>query len=220
MGPTAIIARSQFVPDFNGGYMSPEVLEGILPKRQPYEGDYHGVIRGAGEGEYFDPPPSFGVQRKVVVPAGTLVIMFYDTWHRATPSLLPSDVHLPPEERDRSTHRWMSKFRFWRMEEPAGPTWEAGQPDECWAPPVDKDVDFPREFRMDGVGRSIFGWMSGNGAPIGGGTEDGTPVEVLQERLAWHGDAWCCRLDDEQRVERVNPVRTPRLSNGGPHSFS
>ena len=31
MGPTAIIARSQFVPDFNGGYMSPEVLEGILP---------------------------------------------------------------------------------------------------------------------------------------------------------------------------------------------
>ena len=53
----------------------------VFSQRKPYEGDYGGVIRGAGEGEYFSPPSSFGVQRKVVVPAGTLVIMFYDTWH-------------------------------------------------------------------------------------------------------------------------------------------
>lgn len=113
MGPTAIIARSQFIADFNAGYQSPDVIRGILPERKPYEGDYGGVIRGAGEGEYFSPPASFGVQRKIVVPAGTLVIMFYDTWHRATPSLLPSDVEVPPEERDRDTHRYMTKFRFW-----------------------------------------------------------------------------------------------------------
>ena len=113
MGPTSIIARSQFIADFNAGYQSPDVVKGILPERKPYEGDYGGVIRGAGEGEYFSPPQSFGIQRKVVVPAGTLLIMFYDCWHRATPSLLPSDVDVAPEERDRDTHRYMSKFRFW-----------------------------------------------------------------------------------------------------------
>jgi hypothetical protein len=113
MGPTSIIARSQFIADFNAGYQSPDVVRGILPERKPYEGDYGGVIRGAGEGEYFSPPKSFGIQRKVVVPAGTLVIMFYDCWHRATPSLLSSDVDVAPADRDRDTHRYMSKFRFW-----------------------------------------------------------------------------------------------------------
>ena len=28
---------------------------------------------------------------------------------------------------------------------------------------------------------------------------------MLVERLAWHGDAWCCRLSEEQRVPRGNP---------------
>jgi hypothetical protein len=32
MGPTSIIARSQFIPDFNAGYQSPDVIEGILPE--------------------------------------------------------------------------------------------------------------------------------------------------------------------------------------------
>ena len=50
---------------------------------------------------------------------------YYDMWHRATGSTLPDDMDTPIEDRDPSQTRWMSKFRFWRMEEPTGPTWYA-----------------------------------------------------------------------------------------------
>jgi hypothetical protein len=42
--------------------------------------------------------------------------MFYDMWHRATGSSLPDDIDVPVGERDPAQTRWMSKFRFWRME--------------------------------------------------------------------------------------------------------
>jgi len=61
----------------------------------------------------------------------------------------------------------MSKFRFWRMEEPAAPSWAGEGSAERLverAPPVDPDVAFQPELRMDGVVRSIFGWMYGHPA--------------------------------------------------------
>lgn len=44
MGPTSIIARSQFIADFNPGYQSRDVVRGILPERTPYA--LHLMLRG------------------------------------------------------------------------------------------------------------------------------------------------------------------------------
>lgn len=120
MGPTAVIARSQWLSDFDPGYHDHEV---VSTPRQSVDGvnmcgDYHATGRG---GQNIDPeeiPEYYGETRYMAVEAGTFMIMFYDTWHRATSSVLESDLHLPIEERDLSNTRWMSKFRFWRMEEP------------------------------------------------------------------------------------------------------
>ena len=54
--------------------------------------------------------------------------MFYDMWHRATGSSLPDDIDVPVGERDPAQTRWMSKFRFWRMEEPGAPSWAGEGP--------------------------------------------------------------------------------------------
>lgn len=43
------------------------------------------------------------------------MIMFYDTWHRATSSSLESDLFVPVEARNAKDTRHMCKFRFWRM---------------------------------------------------------------------------------------------------------
>ena len=73
----------------------------------------------------------------MAVPAGTFMIMFYDTWHRATSSTNESDMHLTPVDRDPTDTRWMCKFRFWRMEEPSRPTW-LHDPDRAFEPPLDE----------------------------------------------------------------------------------
>eukprot|EP01051_Picozoa_sp_SAG22_P012616 SAG22_NODE_1328_length_4724_cov_8.803243_4_plen_305_part_00 len=204
------VGRSaQFIADFNPGYLAPEVVHGILPSRAPYEGDYHGVIRGAGSSsnmpEHAAVPVAYGVSRKIVVPAGTLVIMFYDLWHRASPHGMPSDLHIPPAQRDRSSHRYMCKFRFWRMEEPAGPAWPPSQslPSSSmpaaaaaaaaeaagmaeWAPQYDEPQPASRHH-MDPVGRALYAWLGGHAAPAPALDLYPEPTEVRSKALSF-----CC----------------------------
>ena len=131
MGATNIVARSHLISDFDQGLQDHRVLS--APRRTANEkpgeninrgGDYLGTGRGAITTNKNGVPEYLGIVRPVVVPAGTLILMYYDTWHTARPSTLPCTLHLPPDERDPLQTRFFAKFRFWRMEEPTSAVWE------------------------------------------------------------------------------------------------
>jgi hypothetical protein len=78
MGPTAIVARSQWLSDFDPGYQHHEVL--ATPRQSTAGvnncGDYLGTGRGgAREPMMSTVPQHFGRPRYMAVPAGTLMIM-------------------------------------------------------------------------------------------------------------------------------------------------
>ena len=73
------------------------------------------------------------------VKAGTVSIVHYDIWHRATPNT--SD-----------RNRYMVKFLLTRMEEPGSPSWNGGR-DE-WAPTGDN---------RDRMWSTMWDWHRGNG---------------------------------------------------------
>ena len=168
MGPTAVVARSQWLSDFDPAYQDHDVL--ATPRQSTTGvnncGDYLGTGRGGAKDPMSTVPEHLGLTRYMAVPAGTFMIMFCehqaiccavllvipglfsdsllvstdDTWHRATTSSLESDLFVPVEARNPEDTRWMCKFRFWRMEEPSRPTWDH-DPERGFAPPV--DVPFP-----------------------------------------------------------------------------
>jgi hypothetical protein len=118
------------------------------------------------------------------------MIMYYDTWHRATSSSLESDLFVPVEARNAEDTRHMCKFRFWRMYVLYSPhplvtstrQWciapLTGQrvfvrireepsaptwdhdPQRAFDPPV--DAPFPDHFRITPATRSVFNWMTGH----------------------------------------------------------
>jgi hypothetical protein len=89
MGPTAVVARSHWLSDFDPAYQSHDVLS--TPRQSTAGvnncGDYLGTGRGGAKDPKSEVPERLGVTRYMAVPAGTFMIMFYDTV-RARPGRL------------------------------------------------------------------------------------------------------------------------------------
>ena len=80
------------------------------PQDTPVERGPTGIVPGS---HYYNNQPGVAVGKEIPLwgEAGSLTIVHYDLWHRATPNV----VEQP---------RYMVKFLFVRLEEPTKPTWE------------------------------------------------------------------------------------------------
>lgn len=106
------------------------------PQDTPVELGPTGVVPGS---QYLNAAPTSDLYPEIPLtgPAGTVVLVHYDLWHRATPNA--SDQR-----------RYMAKFLFARMEEPGAPSWNAAT--ATW--PEDKDPRQP-------MWQSLWDWYSG-----------------------------------------------------------
>ena len=85
------------------------------PQDTPVERGPSGVVPGS---HYHNRLDQGAAEREIALAgeAGTVAIVHYDLWHRATPNSTGQD-------------RYMAKFLFVRLEEPDGPGWDAtGEP--------------------------------------------------------------------------------------------
>ena len=83
--------------------------------------------------------------------AGTVTIVHYDLWHRATTN-----------RSDRN--RFMIKFLFCRMAEPTAPSWDCSS--SVWRDPAASD-------KLPKLWRSVWNWHTGNEVSNGGRKEGG-----------------------------------------------
>ena len=120
------------------------------PQDTPVERGPTGIVPGS---HYYNGHPSAEVGEEIPLwgEAGSLTIVHYDLWHRATPNV----VEQP---------RYMVKFLFVRVEEPTAPTWEGKG--AAW------DTDNP-------MWNSVWNWHRG-ATPANGGV-DGDPEALLKE---------------------------------------
>lgn len=115
--------------------------------------------------------------------AGTVALVHFDLWHQATPNLT-----------DRT--RYMMKFQFTRMAEPAAPSWNARDPK--WA-----SAGIGTGRAHGGVWSRIWDWHRGR---VGGGGEGDAGAGSLDEAVA--------ELRSGQVAERL--VATQTLAGLGP----
>ena len=123
---------------------------GILPGVQ-----YHNTISDA------DPTKSVEAALPLCGQAGTVSIVNFDTWHRATANRSEKKRH-------------MLKFQFTRMQDPHAPSWNNGNP--AWQP---VDADKHGALSMD-----VWRWLSGQVSPrMGDAKEDAVSklLEALQD---------------------------------------
>jgi HEAT repeat protein len=72
-------------------------------------------------------------------PAGTVALIHFDSWHRATENIS-------------NKNRYMLKFQFARTQEPQKPTWN--HQSRAWSPGI--------EDRHPAVSKDVWDWMCGN----------------------------------------------------------
>ena len=72
-------------------------------------------------------------------PAGTVALIHFDSWHRATENIS-------------NKNRYMLKFQFARTQEPQKPTWD--HQSRAWSPGI--------EDRHPAVSQDVWNWMCGN----------------------------------------------------------
>ena len=123
---------------------------GILPRMQ-----YYNTIS--------DTNPEKTVEQELPLcgQAGTVSLVNFDVWHRATPNRSEKKRH-------------MLKFQFTRMEEPQAPTWHNENP--TWHP-VDADPN-------PAVSRHVWDWLSANGTPDANGSESSAEASALMAMLS------------------------------------
>jgi hypothetical protein len=117
--------------------------------------------------------------------AGTVTIVHYDLWHRATSNL--SDKK-----------RYMQKFLFCRMEEPQSPSWNSGESTE--------------ELKRDkhpGMWKHIRDWLAGDLAANGanGFNEGDLPTWIS----ALQGESETARLDAAYALGKMGAAAVPGL---------
>jgi hypothetical protein len=88
-------------------------------------------------------------------PAGTVALIHFDSWHRASPNTS-------------SKNRYMLKFQFARMASHTSPTWNHSSRD--WSP----EIADPQP----NVSRDVWSWMCGD-EPAIGHSEAGPGIEAL-----------------------------------------
>ena len=129
-----------------------------------------------------DPEPAATREREAGIcgPAGTVALIHFDSWHRAL--------------RNASGRgRYMLKFQFARLREPAGPTWNHRNP--AWAPGSGNPN--PR------VSRDVWDWMRGSGANGAGSPAPGTSAE---------GDSESARLEAAYQLAAMGEAAVPELT--------
>ena len=121
--------------------------------------------------------------------AGTVTIVHYDLWHRATPNR--SDKK-----------RYMLKFLFSRLGEPQAPSWQSDTAD--WKPNGEKP-EHPEMWE------ALWDWYYGkqNGSTNGSGLETPPTVDTLIETL--DSDNERERLNAAYRLGRVGGAAVPTL---------
>ena len=94
----------------------------------------------------YTPPAAYGRQRYLTVPAGSVLLVHYDLWHRGTGNT-------------GNSNRYLVKKYFFRVEEPAtaGPSWD--HQSTVWDPKLDGPV-FP-EMSLLPVWLQVWRWMCG-----------------------------------------------------------
>lgn len=123
---------------------------GLLPRMHPYA-------------RVSDPDPTKCREeaRPLCGPAGTVALVHFDAWHRATPNIS-----------DRK--RYMLKFQFARMHEPREPSWDHRS--DAWEVPVEDSLRAPC---LD-----VWNWLQGKQDPEAGAAEpeqNGRLLTALQE---------------------------------------
>ena len=103
-----------------------------------------------------EPDSEVGEETPFCGPAGSITIVHYDLWHRRS-------------EKIGNGQRYMYKFLFTRMSEPASPTWDSS------------DLSWPdAEDRRNSMWRSMWEWSAGNSGNGSQATGDGDVGELLQ----------------------------------------
>ena len=86
-----------------------------------------------------DPAQTKEKARAFCGPAGTVALIHFDSWHRATENIS-------------TKKRYMLKFQFARTQEPQKPTWD--HQSRAWSPGI--------EDRHPAISQDVWNWMCGN----------------------------------------------------------
>ena len=105
-----------------------------------------GVTFNYNKSGSYTPPAAYGRQRYLTCPAGSVLLVHYDLWHRGTGNT-------------GNSNRYMCKKYMFRVEEPAtaGPSWD--HQSTAWNPLLDGPV-LP-EMSLLPVWLQVWRWMCG-----------------------------------------------------------
>ena len=135
------------------------VMAFYYPQDTPEERGPTGIVPGS---QYYNTRAGEDGSPEIALSgeAGTVVIVHYDLWHRATPNR--SDGK-----------RYMMKFLFTRLEEPQSPSWDSEQ--EAWEP-----IDHPKDETM---WTYLWDWHYGKENGKSSGADDSIPelIEALED---------------------------------------
>ena len=128
-----------------------------------------------------DPDPAVAREPEAAVcgPAGTVALIHFDSWHRAIRNA-------------GNRGRYMLKFQFARLREPAAPTWDHRE--SAW--PLESGDPNPR------VCRDVWDWMRGPGANGDRSPEPGPVPE---------GDSEAARLEAAYQLAAAGGPAVPEL---------
>ena len=117
-------------------------------------------------------------------PAGTVALIHFDSWHRAT-------------ENVSTKNRYMLKFQFARTQEPQKPTWD--HQSRAWSPGI--------EDRHPAISQDVWNWMCGNAQK-----ERETPESNLKKLIRFlKNGSECERLDAAYKLADFDAEAVPDL---------
>ena len=121
--------------------------------------------------------------------AGTVAIIHYDLWHRASPNRS-------------NRQRYMLKFLFERTTEPSRPSWRNADPG--WTAPAGNPG------RHQGLYEGLWHWNRGAGTARKSGPQNGKTAEALEEDLL--GGDERTRIDAGYGLGALGETALPRLT--------
>ena len=117
-------------------------------------------------------------------PAGTVALIHFDSWHRATENIS-------------NKNRYMLKFQFARTQEPQKPTWD--HQSRAWSQGI--------EDRHPAISQDVWTWMCGNAQK-----ERETPESNLKNWIpVLKNGSECERLDAAYKLAEFGAAAVPEL---------
>ena len=131
-----------------------------------------------------DPAQTKEKARAFCGPAGTVALIHFDSWHRATENIS-------------TKNRYMLKFQFARTREPQKPTWN--HQSRAWSPGI--------EDRHPAISQDVWNWMCGN-AQKERDTRQTNLKNLIQDL---ENGSECERLDAAYKLAEFGPEAVPEL---------